>query len=1237
MANLYLDSLNYGASRTQNQVAALANGYVSVDIIARDGNGVALLAQLQALGLTDGAAIGTMAGGRLPVSALSALLDMDNVQFVQDAIVGNSVGRVTTQADLAQRNDVARNTFNVTGAGVGVGVISDSFDTATNASDHYADNVTSGDLAAGMQILADQPNATDEGRAMAQLVHDLAPGSTISFSTAYTSQTSFAQHIRDLANNGSKVIVDDIIYFAEPMYQDGLVAQAVTDVVGRGVTYFSSAGNEARQGYESSFTAGQTFTYNNNTYTAQQFSSTGTALANTLVPLTLSRGDIITLQWDQPFRSVSPNSGGAQSNLDLFLTDANGTVIQAATNNNIGNDAVEVLQYTGATRTVYLRVGYRNGVGTAGMPADMRIVVNGGSSTSPFAGLPNNRNDGTAYGHNSAPGAIAVGAAAFSSTPKYGVTPPTLESFSSYGNTTILFDTAGNRLATPQVRQAPLLTAVDGGNTTFFGQQINDGDNFPNFFGTSAAAPDAAATAALMLQARSGLTPDDILHLLQTSSIDMDDPATAGFDTGFDRATGSGLIQADAAVGYASTLVLTGDAAHATLLATHFDDRIAITSETNHTVNGYAGTDTLDYSALASNVTVALNGANPVAATHGAATDTVSNVENVTGGSGTDTLTGDGAVNTLVGGAGNDSIRGGAGNDILDGGADIDTAVYAGPRSRYTATSVGGTVTIIDTTGAEGSDTLTNFEFFRFSDGTVSLTDLITTPTAPAYSIAVSPLTVVEGNAGPGNPLIYTVTRTSTATAATVAVSLSGNATGPGQAGADYSVSGLGTGIGAGAAAAASGGSLTFAVGQTSASFTVTTIPDTTVEPNETVIATIGTPTDGGTVAIASATGTILDDDTLAATVYTIAVSPASGPEDGDATPRVAPAAAGAGTTFTYTVTRTGDVSQAGSAAVALSGTATQGGDYTVSGLNNGAVTFAVGATSASFTVTSLPDTVFEPDETVTATLGALTGGGSLGATTSATATIQNDDAAPVLSLGPANVSHAEGTGGNTSYSFTVTRSGDAQAAQTVSYAVSGGGVAGLAAADASDFAGGTLPTGSVSFAQGQTSQTLFVLVAGDATVEPDEGFTVTLSGQNFGTIATATATGTITNDDSVAPPPPPTRPPEPTGPTPFDDNLIGSDAPDEISLLSGNDTYSGLAGNDTVFGNEGDDSIQGNQGDDLLLGNQGNDTLFGGQGADTLYGGQNRDVLFGNIGTDALLGNLGADTLYGGQGADTL
>jgi subtilisin family serine protease len=129
---------------------------------------------------------------------------------------------------------------------------------------------------------------------------------------------------------------------------------------------------------------------------------------------------------------------------------------------------------------------------------------------------------GTSWGHSAALGGLGVGAARYQDTPAFGVNPPLIEAFSSAGGSPILFDIAGNRLATPEVRQQPDITAPDGADTTFFVGGDSDVTGFPNFFGSSAAAPHAAGVAALMKDLVPALTPDATYAALNNTAVDMD-------------------------------------------------------------------------------------------------------------------------------------------------------------------------------------------------------------------------------------------------------------------------------------------------------------------------------------------------------------------------------------------------------------------------------------------------------------------------------------------------------------------------------------------------------------------------------------------------------------------------------------------------------------------------------------------------------------------------------------------
>jgi subtilisin family serine protease len=522
----------------------VVNERVVIDAVA-DADVLALKAALSALGMQNVAVFGRVISGQLPISAIPALDAIASLRFAQPAVSARRVGLVTSQGDPAMRADSARTTFGVSGAGVQVGVLSDSFDCRGGA----AGDVVSGDLPA-VQVIQEDPgcgSGTDEGRAMLQIVHDVAPGAALAFATAEGGQANFANNILALRANGARVIVDDVFYFAEPMFQDGIIAQAVDTVVGQGAAYFSAAGNDARLSYESGFRAGTVFADGQfpNFFggTAHNFASSGPADHFQRITIPHNGSLHIILQWDSPSASVCVGCPGTPNDVDVYLFDATAThVVGRVVSNNVNGDPIEILEFRNFVATADFNLMIVNFDGPPPgfpLPGFIKYIQlgSGNVTVQEF-----NTASSTVFGHPNAHGAEAVGAAAWFDTPAFGVNPPLLEPFSSAGGTPILFDTAGNRLASPVIRQKPEIVGPDGANTTFFGDDFpGDADSFPNFFGTSAAAPHAAAVAALLLEKQPTITPTGIYSTLESTALDMGPP-------GFDFDSGSGLLQADAAL-----------------------------------------------------------------------------------------------------------------------------------------------------------------------------------------------------------------------------------------------------------------------------------------------------------------------------------------------------------------------------------------------------------------------------------------------------------------------------------------------------------------------------------------------------------------------------------------------------------------------------------------------------------------------------------------------------------------
>ena len=180
------------------------------------------------------------------VAALDALLpQVRNVAPIEKPVVG-FVGAADNEGETALQADIARTANNVDGTGQTVGALSDS---VSQVGGGLADSVKTGDLPNTVKVIQDGPaGSTDEGRAMLEDIHDIAPGAALQFATADGGQVGFANNILALAAAGSTVITDDVTYFDEPFFQDGAIAQAVNTVVGQNIPYLSSAGNTGRPG-----------------------------------------------------------------------------------------------------------------------------------------------------------------------------------------------------------------------------------------------------------------------------------------------------------------------------------------------------------------------------------------------------------------------------------------------------------------------------------------------------------------------------------------------------------------------------------------------------------------------------------------------------------------------------------------------------------------------------------------------------------------------------------------------------------------------------------------------------------------------------------------------------------------------------------------------------------------------------------------------------------------------------
>lgn len=450
-------------------------------------------------------------------------------------------GTTVSEAVVAHGADIVQNA-GITGAGVKLCVMSDGIKT-------LAARQAAGELPA-VQVLTGQsgPPTGDEGTAMLELVADMAPGATLGFATAYNTKQQFAQNILDLRNvMACDIIVDDVSYFSEGAFQEDVVANAVTTVVNSGAMYFSSAANSGHLSggqsgtWEGDFVDGGLAT---GILVGQgKLHSFGGALFNTLTASTTS----ISLKWSDPI-------GSATNDYDLYVLNSAGTAI-IGVSNNIQNGTQDPFEFATCI----------SGCTSGAFPSGAKIYIAQYSGAGRALRLDTNRGrlsigtNGSTYGHNGGINTISVGAISNNFLPVSGrkfAATDTTAAYSSDGPRKLFLD------------PVPAITYITTGCTTYgcaggggtllpkvdiaaADCDSNTTPGFtPYFCGTSAAAPQAAAIAALIKSSSLGLSNANILTRMKSTAIDI---MTAGSDVD----SGAGIVMADAALMNALTITST--------------------------------------------------------------------------------------------------------------------------------------------------------------------------------------------------------------------------------------------------------------------------------------------------------------------------------------------------------------------------------------------------------------------------------------------------------------------------------------------------------------------------------------------------------------------------------------------------------------------------------------------------------------------------------------------------------
>ncbi len=454
---------------------------------------------------------------------------------------------ITTAGDAVHKADQVRSRFlslGVNGSGVKVGVLS-------NGVAHLSTAQAAGEL----PFVDTNPSLPgnpfdDEGTAMLEIIHDMAPGAELFFSQVYDA-TSYSNALTWMQGKGVKVVVDDLAaLYSEPFFKDGPMAVAATNAIATGIQVVSSAGNNAQRHYQgASSIAALAHNFNPGGYDEYlTFTVPGRD------PLAASLPFRVSLQWSDDWTGSSNNYNLYLHN-SVFTQVASSTIVQNGTNQPL--ETIPWQNTSTSPATFHVRI-----TGPVGVSRDLEVLISTGAINDTYAAA---YSGDAVLGHKAADGVIATGAVAAG-------TPTTVQSYSARGPSTVYNNFATQ---TKVQRQSLDVVGTDAVSTYSGSQNWAPFVNSPIFTGTSAAAPHVAAVVALMMDAAGTNSTLNLATTLAASAVDI---STGGYD----QNSGSGRADSLEAVFRAYTPTTP-------LLATASDDGISnvdnVTSQTSLTIN----------------------------------------------------------------------------------------------------------------------------------------------------------------------------------------------------------------------------------------------------------------------------------------------------------------------------------------------------------------------------------------------------------------------------------------------------------------------------------------------------------------------------------------------------------------------------------------------------------------------------------------------------------------------------